>query len=198
MCDHFIKKFSPFHFTAGSILLLLAVSFYFAGCQSNKPEEIKALATGEDLPSMTVQDLESVITDSGEVKYRFLTQKMLQYDQNNPPYTEFPEGLHLIVYNKNKEIEAQIKSKYAIYWQRKELWNLQNDVEAVNFKDEVINTEQLFWDSKAHRIYSDAFIKITTQTDILTGYGFESDEEFVNYRIKRISGLMELKEEPVQ
>ncbi len=182
--------------TAGSIFLLLAVSFYLAGCQGNKPEEIKALTTGEDLPSMQVQQLESVITDSGMVKYRFIAPLMLQYDKNNPPYTEFPEGLHFIVYNRNHEIEAQIKSKYAIYWQAKELWDLQNDVEAVNFKDEVINTEQLFWDAKAHTIYSDEFIKITTATDILTGYGFESDEQFQDYRIKRISGIVELQEEP--
>ncbi len=198
MSDFRINKNHPNHWTAGSILLLLAVSFFLIACQSNKPEEIKALTTGEDLPSMTVTDLESLITDSGVVKYRFLTPQMMQFDQSKPPYTEFPKGLHLIIYNKNKEIDAQIKSKYAIYWQQKELWDLQNDVEAVNFKDEVINTEQLFWDSKAHRIYSDAFIKITTDKDILTGYGFESDEQFENYRIKRISGIMEMQEEPFQ
>ncbi len=182
--------------TAGSILLLLAVSIYLGACQDNKPEEIKALTTGEDLPSLQVQKLESVITDSGMVKYRFITPLMLQFDNSNPPYTEFPKGLHLVVYNRNHKIDAQIKCNYAIFWKDKELWDLQNDVEAVNVKNEVINTEQLFWDSKAHTIYSDEFIKITTATDILTGYGFESDEEFQDYKIKRISGIVELQEEP--
>ncbi|MDN5292365.1 MAG: hypothetical protein PWQ06_2604, partial [Anaerophaga sp.] len=121
--------------------------------------------------------------------------EMNQYENRKQPYTEFPKGLHLIVYNDQEEIDAQIKSNYAIYYEDENLWELQNNVEAVNFKNEVINTEQLFWDTKKHLIYSDEFIKITTETEILTGYGFESDEKFENYTIKNISGILSVEEE---
>lgn len=185
---------TPFKTTAGSFLLL-AVVFFAAACQSNEPEEIKAVVDEENHPSLSVDDLESTITDSGRVKYRFLSPEMNQYDNRSEPYTEFPEGLHLIVYNDSGEVEARIKSSYAIYHEKEELWELQNDVEAVNFKDEVINTEQLFWDANKKEVYSDEFIKITTDEEILTGYGFESDEKFENYTIKNISGIVAVDEE---
>ncbi|MGM0375549.1 MAG: LPS export ABC transporter periplasmic protein LptC [Bacteroidota bacterium] len=185
---------TPLKTTAGS-LLLLAVVFFTAACQSNEPEEIKAVVDEENHPSLSVEDLESTITDSGRVKYRFLSPEMNQYDNRSEPYTEFPEGLHLIVYNDSGEVEARIKSSYAIYHEKEELWELQNDVEAVNFKDEVINTEQLFWDANKKEVYSDEFIKITTDEEILTGYGFESDEKFENYTIKNISGIVAVDEE---
>jgi LPS export ABC transporter protein LptC len=185
--------------TASNILLLLAVVFLlFPSCQSNEPEDIKAVTIEENLPSLSVGELETIITDSGRVSYRFITPEMNQYDNREKPYTEFPQGLHLIVYNNQEEIDAQIKSKYAIYREKEELWELLNNVEAVNFKDEVINTEQLFWDLKKQKIYSDEFIKITTEEEILTGYGFESDENLENYTIKNISGILTIDEENKQ
>ncbi len=180
---------------AGSIFLLLAVFLFTSSCQSNQPDEIKAMVDEVNLPSLSVHNLRSEITDSGRVSYLFMAPLMNQYDNQEEPYTEFPHGLHLIVYNKQEEIDAQIKSEYAIYYEKEDLWELQNNVEAVNFKNEVINTEQLFWDSRSHRIYSDEFIKITTDEEILTGYGFESDENFENYTIKNISGILAIEEE---
>lgn len=181
--------------TAGSFFLLLAVIVLSSSCQSNTSEEIKAAVDEENFPSLSVHDLETAITDSGKIAYRFITPEMNQYDNREKPYTEFPQGLHLIVYNDQEEIDAQIKSQYAIYHEGEELWELQNNVEAVNFKNEVINTEQLFWDSRKHIIYSDEFIKITTDQEILTGYGFESDERLENYTIQRISGILTVEED---
>lgn len=180
---------------AGSIILLLAVVVFTSSCQSNKPDEIKALIDEENPASLSVTDLETVITDSGRVSYRFTAPVMNQYDNRAEPYTEFPQGLHLIVYNNAEEIDAQIKSQYAIYHEKEELWELQNNVEAVNLKNEVINTEQLFWDARSNRIYSDEFIKITTDQEILTGYGFESDDRLENYTIKNISGILAIDED---
>jgi LPS export ABC transporter protein LptC len=181
--------------TAGSTILLLAVVFWGWSCQSNKPDEIKAAVDEKNHPSLSVDSLETVITDSTRIAYRFLTPEMNQYDNQEKPYTEFPRGLHLIVYNDKEEIDAQIKSQYAIFHEKDNLWELQNNVEAVNFKNEVINTEQLFWDAQKHRIYSDEFIKITTDKEILTGYGFESDEKLENYTITSISGILAIDEE---
>ncbi|MGQ1890908.1 LPS export ABC transporter periplasmic protein LptC [Thermophagus sp. OGC60D27] len=182
------------YLTAGNFILLAVIAF-ISSCQSNTPEEIKAVVDEDNFPSLSVNNLESVITDSGKVAYRFITPEMNQYKNREKPYTEFPLGLHLIVYNAKGEIDAQIKSNYAVYHEKEDLWELQNNVEAVNFKNEVINTEQLFWDTKKHIIYSDEFIKITTDTEILTGYGFESDEKFENYTIKNISGILSVDEE---
>ncbi|MFW6351769.1 MAG: LPS export ABC transporter periplasmic protein LptC [Bacteroidota bacterium] len=181
--------------TAGSIFLLLAVIVFTWSCQSNTHEEIKAVVDEENFPSLSVLDLETAITDSGKVAYQFITPEMNQYDNLQKPYTEFPEGLHLIIFNDQQEIDAQIKSRYAIYHESKELWELQDNVEAVNFNNEVINTEQMFWDSRNKTIYSDEFVKITTDQEILTGYGFEADERLEDYTIKRISGILSVEEE---
>ena len=177
---------------ASSIIILLAIAI--SSCTPNKPEEIKALTNREDIPSLSVKELTTVITDSGKVKYKFITPELLKYDQKSEPTIEFPTGLHLFIFNATEEVDAQIKCKNAIYHQNEELWELRHDVEAVNVKGEVINTELLFWDTKKKLIYSNQFIKITRQNRISTGYGFESDEDFLNFKIKKFSGEFEIEE----
>ncbi len=180
---------------ASSIILLLAIVVSLPSCTPNKPEEIKALTNREELPSISLIDLTSTITDSGKIKYKFLTPEMLQFDQRKEPTIEFPQGLHLFIYDQNEEIDAQIKCNAAIYYQNDELWELRNDVEAVNTNGEIINTELMFWDGKKQTIYSDQFIKITTDTEIITGYGFESDERLENYKIRNISGILQIEDQ---
>ncbi len=182
-----------FFTTASSIFLLLAV--VFSSCSPNKPEDIKALTNRDEYPSLTVKELTAVITDSGKIKYRFITPELQQFDQKAEPTIDFPFGLHLFVFDANEQVDAQIKSNIAIYYQKKELWELRNDVEAVNSKGEVINTELMFWDQNKKTIYSDQFIKITRENEIITGYGFESDERLENYKIKNISGILEVEEQ---
>ena len=91
-------------------------------------------------------------------------------------------------------MNADIKANYAKFLKKKELWQLKNDVQAVNFEGNIINTEELFWDMISHRIYSDKYIKITTSQQIITGFGFESNEDFSKYTIQKINGIIELEE----
>lgn len=188
------KTFSFLITAAGSIFILLATVVSLPACQPNKPEQIKELTNREELPSLTLKELTSTITDSGKVKYRFITPEMQQFDQRKEPTIEFPKGLHLYIFNQMEEIDAQIKCNEAIYYQDDDLWELRNDVEAVNTNAEIINTELLFWDANNKTIYSDQFIKITTDTEIITGHGFESDERLENYKIKNISGILQIEE----
>jgi len=176
-------------------MLLLAVYFFVSACSSNKPEEIQAITNREEIPSLIYDELETVLTDSGRVTHRFITPKLLRYDRKEEPYMDFPEGLHVIMYQtENGEIDAQIKCRNAINYEKKGLWELNHDVEAISQKGEVLNTEQLFWDSKAKKIYSNKFVTITTEEEVITGTKFEADENMDNWVIHNMQGNFELDE----
>jgi LPS export ABC transporter protein LptC len=180
-------------YTASS-LVLLAVYFLVSSCQSNKPEEIAAITNREEIPSLIYEEFESVLTDSGRVTHKFITPKLLRYDRKEEPYMDFPNGLHVIMYQEDGEIESQIKCRNAINYEKKGLWELNIDVEAINEKGEVLNTEQLFWDTKAKRIYSDKQVTITQGDGVIIGVGFEADENMENWTIKSPQGDLEFDE----
>lgn len=194
---HISKIVLLFKTEASSIIILLAIVISISSCAPNKAEEIQELSNREELPSLILRDLTSTVTDSGKIKYRFITPEMAQFDQRSEPVIEFPGGLHLYVYNDSSTVEAQIKCNKAVYHQSTKLWELRNDVEAVNTKEDVINTELLFWDTAKKTVYSDQFIKITTANEIITGHGFESDERLENYKIMNISGILHVDENAI-
>ena len=50
----------------------------------------------------------------------------------------------------------------------------------------LVETDSLVWDNVTRHIRSEAFVRITEKNGrITTGYGFESDQDLINYRIKR-------------
>jgi len=177
-----------------SLILVLAVSIFFTSCKSNDPEEIKALTEQLDVPTLTVEELETTMLDSGRIKHRLITPLLVRYENTDEPYDDFPQGLHFLSYNKNGEVSAQIKCNNARHYSKTDLWELNNNVEAINEKGEILNTEQLFWDMKKNLIYSDKHVKITTKSDIINGIGFESKDDLSNYTIKNITGIVEIEE----
>ncbi len=181
-------------FDTASFFLLLAVSVFFVSCKSNNPEEIKALTEQQDAPNITIEDLETTMLDSGRVKHRLVTPLLERYSNIEEPYDYFPKGLLFLSYNKNGEVESQIKCNNARHSTKEKLWELNNNVEAINAKGEILNTEQLFWDLEKKLIYSDKHVKITTKADVINGIGFESKDDLSNYTIKNITGIVEIED----
>ncbi len=188
-----LNIFNLYKTTAGS-LVLLAVLF-FSACGANKTEELKAIEENPNLPSLELENFETFITDSGRLKYHIITPLLLNFDKAEDPYTEYPKGGQIITYTADSSvIESQIKCKYALHQDKEQLWDLRNNVEAVNEDGVVFNTEQLFWDEKKEIVYTDKFVKITTSEEIITGYGLNAKQNMKEYQIKNISGVIGLNE----
>lgn len=191
----FIKNSIQNIYSASSIVLL-AVCVFMCSCTANKPEEIQEISNREELPTLMYRNLESVVTDSGRVERRLLTPELKHFTYpKEEARMEFPEGLNFITYKPNGVVRGQIKCKHAIYYEKEDLWELNNDVEAVSEKNEILNTEQLFWDMKKEIIYSDKFVKITSEDDVIMGVGFDSDQNMDNWEIRDVSGEMEFEDD---
>ena len=47
-----------------------------------------------------------------------------------------------------------------------------------------METDSLRWLNSARKIVSDAFVRVTRKSDVVTGYGFESDPNLDHFHIK--------------
>ena len=177
-----------------SLFLVLAVSVFLFSCKSNNPEDIKALTEKQDEPTIIIENLETTILDSGLVKHRLITPLLVRYSNTEEPYDDFPKGLHFLSYSSDGQVKSQIKCNNARHIPQKKIWELNNNVEAINAKGEILNTEQLFWDMGKKLIYTDKHVKITTKKNISNGIGFESKEDMSNYTIKKYTGTFEIEE----
>jgi hypothetical protein len=55
-----------------------------------------------------------------------------------------------------------------------------------------MESEDLIWNENLSKINIEGKVKVTTPTDIIQGYGLESDDKFSNYKMSKITGIMKV------
>jgi LPS export ABC transporter protein LptC len=164
----------------------------------NDIETIKALTSEVDLPDVTGKNIEMLYTDSGMLKGKLIASEIIQYVEKEEPYYEFPRGMKVIFYDERGIATSYIQAKYAIYYIQKQLWEGRGQVIAESPRTgEKLETEQLFWDQREKRIYSDKFSKMTNSDGVFIGEdGFESNEDFSKKVMKGYSGRLNVRDVP--
>jgi LPS export ABC transporter protein LptC len=182
-----LKKVSELRFAC---LFLFALSL--AGCV-NDLEEVKAITDHVVLPVEVADDIRIIYSDSAILKVILETQHLERFVGENP-YLEMTNGVHVRFFNPAGEVESELRSNYAISHENTDIMEAKEDVVVVNQKGETLNTEHLIWEEKTERIHTEEFVKITTEDEVIFGHGFESNQDFTKYRIKKIKGTINLKD----
>lgn len=176
-----------------SIVALAAVLFLFS-C-TNDPSEVKKYSVRDDLPLEVQENLELTYSDSSFSRLKLKAPLAEHYPQLEEPMREFPQGINVKFFDSFGKEDSRMRSDYAIEYVDKNLWHATGDVVVVNKKGEQLNTEELYWDQKDEKIYSDVFVKITTDKEIIMGEGFEADQNFDNYTINKVTGQIAIDDE---
>lgn len=152
----------------------------------DKNDNLIAFAYDPDtVPTMVTTSVSQLISDSGITRYRIVADVWMVFDQAKEPYWYFPEGIYFEQFTPDFEIEATVEADTAWYYNTKDLWRLKKNVHVENRKGEQFDSEELFWDGKNGKVFSEAYIEIKSGLTELKGYGFESNQTMTDYRIFR-------------
>jgi len=189
-----IKKHFTIPVFCKTILSCLICLTFIVSCSNDKPDKIAAVVDRTKLPRQRATEITTIISDSGITRYRISANRWDVYDKAIQPYQEFPDGIYFEKFDVNMKVDANIQSNYARFNENEQLWELRGKVRAMNLQGELFETQQLFWNQRQARFYSDSLIKITQATRIIKGIGFESNETMTRYMIKNPQGIFPLNE----
>jgi len=177
------------------LILPLLVCGHFS-CE-NDIEKINTFTSIDNLPDASGQQYEIMYADSFRVKVRILTPEIQRFARIEEPYLKFPKGMTAYFYDDSLKIEAYIKAKDVIYFEKDQLWEAKNNVEARNLTNSnQINTEHMFWDEKKKLIYSNTRSRIVNTDGTFYGEnGFEAKQDLSWYKLKKSKGVVTLKDE---
>ena len=175
----------------GAIVMLLL----FPSCVGKEKKLGEAITERDSLPSMATMDVVTYISDSGVTRYRMDADEWLVYDRKKPSYWAFEKGVYLEQFDSVFNVDASIKADTAYYYDKQKLWKLMGHVDIKNRKGERFNTELLYWNQATEKVYSDRFIRIEQPDRIITGYGFDSNQQMTNYQIRNMGGVFYVDEE---
>ena len=172
----------------GSAILLFS-------CERDEAED--AAASEETMRTEYSENLSIVESQNGRRSYHFVTPLVEGYSLAREPYREFRKGVKITTYQNDSltTVDAVLTANYAIYYENRELWEAKGNVVVEKSDGKTLYTQQLFWNARTKKIYSNVDSKIVQNNgrDVFIGEGFESDEEFKDWRFRRMKGRMEVE-----
>lgn len=177
--------------------LLIGVIILLTGIVLSCENKIDSIPKSDllTLPSVTVREFESVLTDSGKLELFMSSPLLEKYENSDSPYSEFRYGIDVVFYDGKKEAVGSVTAKYAKYTETDDLWELKDSVVVINENGDKLETEVLNWNQESDLIYTDRFVKITNEDQVIQGFGFESDSHLRNRKIKKVSARIYFDDE---
>jgi LPS export ABC transporter protein LptC len=177
-----------------SVIFFFLSGYFFFSC-TNDIREVAAITANTKTPSQTGDSVTMLYTDSAKLRVMVKANRMLIYDRNvSEPFTVMPKGFFVTLFDEEEKISATLKGKFGVRFDQSKRMEARYDVVVVNTKGEKLETERLVWDEVNNRIYTDAFVKITTDKEVITGKGLESNQDFSVYEIKDVTGIFQIND----
>ena len=170
------------------------LAMFVFGCKEKSVQQSVQSQPREQAAVLLTDSVSTLISDSGVTRYRIEAPQWLMFDKTEPPYQEFPKGVYLEQFDAMLAVQASLKADYAYYDETTQIWLLRGNVHALNRKGEEFDTPELNWNQKTHRVYSDSLIHIKREKSIITGVGFDSNEEMNQYTILHPTGMFPIDE----
>ena len=163
------------------------VSLTFS-CSKTKEHTAPAINPEDSVSMMTSYGVNTLISDSGVIKYRIVTERWEVNTIRQPSRWEFMKGIFFEQFDEQFHVQAYIQADTAWYFDQQRLWKLRGRVSLRNIDGLIFRSEELYWDGVKHEFYSNVFSKLITPERTIQGTYFRSDEGMNHYFISNSKG----------
>ncbi|MCH3980782.1 MAG: LPS export ABC transporter periplasmic protein LptC [Prevotella sp.] len=161
---------------------------FFASCEEQKEHTAPAVFPRDSASVMTSYGVNTLISDSGIIKYRIVTERWDVNTVKNPSRWTFEKGVFLEQFDEKFHVQSYIQCDTAYYFDQMKLWELRGRVRILTKDGIRFSSEQLFWDENKHELYSHMFSRLVTPDRRLQGSYFRSDEKMTRYFVSNTKG----------
>jgi len=173
------------------LIFIIALSFTNYACDeldSRIAKPLDSMFVFKE-PDQSGSNIEVIFADSGYTKAILNSAKGRIYQENQETFLD--NGIKVDFFSKEtkQRISRLIADSARIDDLTKNMLARGNVVVVSDSTGNRLETSVLEWNNTTQKIYSNEFVKISTKSEIITGYGFESDQNLDNYKINRVSGI---------
>ena len=169
-------------FNVCALLLLLSA------CQERREHTAPAVNPRDSVSMMVSYGVNTLVSDSGVMKYRIVAECWEVNQVRNPSRWIFEKGLFLEQFDEKFHVEAYVQCDTAYYFDQQKLWELRGRVRIRTVDGLRFSSEELFWDQAKHELYSNVYSRLVTPDREMEGTYFRSDERMMHYTITNSKG----------
>ncbi len=151
----------------------------------------------EALISRRVDSMMVIASDNGKPVNLLIAPLMEDHAYAKAAFEEFRQGIEFVGYNDSTGLEAsRVVADYALHWTARDMWELRGNVVVTGEEGQRLYTQQLYWDRKIHKIYSNVDSKVEEGPDVFIGEGFEAEDDFSRWTFRRLTGRVSVDTAP--
>ncbi|HTH55982.1 MAG TPA: LPS export ABC transporter periplasmic protein LptC [Cyclobacteriaceae bacterium] len=164
------------------LVLVVASAITLASC---RPKEA-AKPVVYDGPLKQAENISMRYTERERLKTILQAKKLNEFQNGD---REFPEGVYIEFYDVTGKLTSTLRANTAFFFKEDNKWRGRGKVEVINLeKHQQLNTEELFWKPDTKKIFTDKFVTITDNDDVLYGTGLTANQDLSDYHLKDTSG----------
>lgn len=199
-----------------SAAVLSAVLLAAGGCSPPASTAPEADASFANDPQQVSWDVRFLVNNGDQPRAVIAAGTMARYESEDSTYTvlrpEAPDRqpsstaadsttadstagrvtAHL--FDAEGDSSAVITADEMTYWDEERRFEARGRVVVTTVEGKRLTGEHLAWDEAARRVRTPSFVRITTPTDRMQGYGFDADEDLSNYRLRDVTGETTIEE----
>ena len=149
------------------LVVVVMLLLFTASCNGDKKEVVVVAFDPETTYTLRTTDYTTQFSDSGITRYRATAK------------------------------EASLRADTAYNYEKQGLWKWAGNVKVESLEGKTFETSLLFWNQKEEKIYTDKYIRIQEEDKIITGIGFESNQDMTQYKIFNSQGIFPVSESAV-
>jgi LPS export ABC transporter protein LptC len=143
-------------------------------------------------PLKEAEDVDMLYTEKDQIKIKLKAKKINELQNGD---REFPEGIYIEFFDETGKLTSTLVANQAYYFKQEDKWRGRGKVEVKNIeKNQQLNTEELFWKPETKKIFTEKFVTIRTESEILYGTGLDATENLSTYTITNPEGEIDVKE----
>lgn len=169
------------------IFLGLSIIVISSSCSEKKVKKLADIKiyTG---PVALAENIETIYSDSGRLKLVVKAPLQTEFQTGD---REFPKGILIDFYDDKGIKTTHLTGNYARYDKQAGIYFATGNVIVENFVEkQKLQSEELKFNHLEKRIYTDKFVRITTEVDILTGTGLTASQDFSTYKILKPQAIV--------
>ena len=169
---------------------LFFVIIFFSSC-ANDPDLVKDFFDKENLFIERIEGAEILYTERGLLNVKIISNTIERF--KTQPELVLSNNLEVTFYNDSGLVESILKGGYAEINEEKNIMTVYENVVLSSLEGKRLETEELSWDERKQKIFTDKEVIIITQKEIINGSGFTSNTDFSKYFISKINGIVNVE-----
>lgn len=136
-------------------LVVPLIALVNLSCKDNFAQ-LKTISQFDALPIGEADTIRVVYTEFAKTIAVLTAPKNIDYTNQPFPYSEFPNGVQVVLYDENNK-ETHVMADYGVIYSRTDIVDLRGNVFVTTPEGAVLNTSQLYWDIKKEWVFTQEY-----------------------------------------